>query len=170
MDASTAVAIALACAGVALLLHHGWKHSREDPRTSHAQAESCACVCYFQPKDVSHFETWILVCLTNALSVGLGELLPPPDRSALVCCCSCALALAAALCSAGGLLILLSARLGWRLHSVSNHETWIVVCLTNAASLALLGPLLADAACCYPDGRTVEIGEYIRREPPASMA
>ena len=35
--------------GVLLLLHHGWKHSREDPANSLAQRESCLAVCYFQP-------------------------------------------------------------------------------------------------------------------------
>ena len=145
MDANVAAAIALFGAGGALLLHHGWKHSREDPRTSSAQAESCLCVCYFQPKDVSHFETWIIVCLTNALSICLGTLLS--DEYTTVASFSCALMLSMALCVAGGLLIILSVCYlisfggGWRLHNVSNHETWIVVCLTNATSLLLLARL-----------------------------
>ena len=53
-------------AGVALLLHHGWKHWHDDPATSVAQRESCAAVCYFQPSDVGNFKTcnhemWILL-------------------------------------------------------------------------------------------------------------
>jgi hypothetical protein len=35
--------------GVLLLLHLGWKHSREDPASSLAQRESCLAVCCFQP-------------------------------------------------------------------------------------------------------------------------
>ena len=53
-------------AGAALLLHHGWKHHREDPATSEAQRESCWQVCYFQPSDVGNFkscnhEMWIIL-------------------------------------------------------------------------------------------------------------
>ena len=56
-------------AAIMLLLHHGWKHSQEDPETSHAQQESCPEVCYFQPSDVGNFrtcnhETWIIVCFS----------------------------------------------------------------------------------------------------------
>jgi len=52
--------------GVALLLHHGWKHWHEDPATSLAQRESCPEVCYFQSSDVGNFRTcnhemWILL-------------------------------------------------------------------------------------------------------------
>ena len=56
-------------AAVVLLLHHGWKHARDDPETSRAQQESCPEVCYFQPSDVFNFrtdnhETWIIICFT----------------------------------------------------------------------------------------------------------
>ena len=49
-----------------LLLHHGWKHGREDPATSVAQRESCPEVCYFQLSDVGNFKTcnhemWIIL-------------------------------------------------------------------------------------------------------------
>jgi len=55
-------------AAVLLLLHHGWKHAREDPETSHAQQESCPEVCYFQPSDVGNLRTcshemWIILLL-----------------------------------------------------------------------------------------------------------
>ena len=65
---------------VLLLLHHGWKHSREDPATSLAQRESCEAVCYFQPSDVGNFKTcnhemWILLCFSLALACWLGSLL-----------------------------------------------------------------------------------------------
>jgi hypothetical protein len=51
---------------VILLLHHGYKHSKNSPENSIAQNESCAAVCYFQPSDVCNFrtcnhETWILL-------------------------------------------------------------------------------------------------------------
>lgn len=53
-------------AGAALLLHHGWKHGREDAATSVAQRESCPEVCYFQLSDVGNFKTcnhemWIIL-------------------------------------------------------------------------------------------------------------
>jgi hypothetical protein len=53
---------------VLLLLHHGWKHARDDPETSLAQKESSPEVCYFQTSDVFNFrtinhETWIILCL-----------------------------------------------------------------------------------------------------------
>jgi hypothetical protein len=58
--------VLLFAAGVLLLLHHCWKHARENPETSHAQQESCPAVCYFQLSDVGNFRTcnhemWVLV-------------------------------------------------------------------------------------------------------------
>ena len=55
-------------AAVLLLLHHGYKHAREDPATSLAQQESCPEVCYFQMSDVGNFKTcnhemWIILLL-----------------------------------------------------------------------------------------------------------
>jgi hypothetical protein len=55
-------------AAVLLLLHHGYKHAREDPATSLAQQESCPEVCYFQMSDVGNFRTcshemWIILLL-----------------------------------------------------------------------------------------------------------
>lgn len=66
------VVIGVACvlyaiAGI-LLLHHGWKHS-SDGYDSLAKTEGWPCLCYFQPKDVRNHETWILVCLTNAITL-----------------------------------------------------------------------------------------------------
>ena len=43
--------------GVVLLLHHGWKHAREEAGTSAAQRESCPAVCYFQLSDVGNVRT-----------------------------------------------------------------------------------------------------------------
>ena len=56
--------------GVVLLLHHGWKHALE-PEPSNARRESCAPACYFQLHDISNHETWILICFTNAISLGI---------------------------------------------------------------------------------------------------
>ena len=55
------VALLFIIAAIALLVHHGWKHSQEDPITSHAQRESCVAVGYFQLSDIRNHETWILV-------------------------------------------------------------------------------------------------------------
>ena len=68
--------------GVLLLLHHGWKHSREDPATSHAQRESCPEVCYFQPSDVGNFRTcnhemWIILFFFLSLALWLWSVLDP---------------------------------------------------------------------------------------------
>jgi hypothetical protein len=65
--------VLLFAVGVLLLLHHCWKHARENPETSHAQQESCPAVCYFQLSDVFNFrtsnhETWIIICLVVSWS------------------------------------------------------------------------------------------------------
>jgi len=141
--------IALLCLATALLLHHGWKHASDDPANINAQRESCWLVCYFQPKDIMHFETWIMVCLTNAVSFA--------SASSSLAEILCAVALFLALMLVVTHTVLYSAQslernehllptdtesvdpgtnpLSVLLHNVSNHETWIVVCLTNAASL-----------------------------------
>lgn len=75
MTGAEILALVLLGTALVLLLHHGWHHSF-DPPTSDARRESCALVCYFQLHDISNHETWILVCLTNALSLAvLGPLL-----------------------------------------------------------------------------------------------
>jgi len=71
MDPLTAAAF-FAFVGVLLLLHHGYKHSLEDPATSLAQQESCPEVCYFQLSDVGNVKTcnhemWILLCFALAI-------------------------------------------------------------------------------------------------------
>lgn len=64
-------AAVFAALGLLLLLHHGWKHAREDPATSLAQRESCWQVCYFQRSDVNfrscNHEMWILLFFFLAL-------------------------------------------------------------------------------------------------------
>ena len=74
------LAILLAVLGVGLLLHHGWHHSF-DPENSAARLESCPAVCFFQIPDIANHETWIVVCFTNALSLGV---LAPLLQSAYV--------------------------------------------------------------------------------------
>ena len=69
-----AVFIAIA---VGLLLHHGYKHSR-DLSGSHAKEESCPEVCYFQRSDVCKFsscnhENWILLCFFVGLLMFAGS-------------------------------------------------------------------------------------------------
>ena len=61
------ISIILLGAALILLFHHGWAHSY-DPPNSHARTESCVPVCYFQLSDIANHETWIMVCLTNALT------------------------------------------------------------------------------------------------------
>ena len=34
----------------------------------------------------------------------------------------------------------------FQIPDITNHETWIVVCFTNALSIAVIGPLLAPIA------------------------
>jgi len=71
MEPHIIMAFILLGIALVLLLHHGYKHSQEDPKESDAKKESCGIVCFFQPKDITNHETWILVCLTNALSLGV---------------------------------------------------------------------------------------------------
>jgi len=68
-----ALAVLFFLAAVLLLLHHCWKHAREDPATSIAQRESCIEVCYFQCSDVGNFKTcnhemWIILFFSLALA------------------------------------------------------------------------------------------------------
>jgi hypothetical protein len=63
-------AILLLVVGILLLLHHGYKHM-SDPETSLPHTESCAAVCFFQRSDIRNHETWILICFTNAFSLGV---------------------------------------------------------------------------------------------------
>ena len=60
--------IVFVAAAFALLLHHGWAHN-SDPPDSAAKRESCWPVCFFQPVDVRNHETWILVLLTNGVTL-----------------------------------------------------------------------------------------------------
>jgi hypothetical protein len=163
--------ILLIITGITLLLHHGCKHAADDPATSTAQRESCAAVCYFQPKDIAHFETWILVCLTNGASLAAtssGRSSPAALASIVLLTVAAFLALMLiishlvfwaaterrcerrehllpTICEEGksneGTVSQSNEKLNWLhtlLHNVSNHETWILVCFTNAVSLAVV--------------------------------
>ena len=133
--------------GAALLVHHGWKHARDDPATSNAQRESCALVCYFQPKDIAHFETWIVVCLTNAIAAGpfLAQILCAVAAFLLLVLVMTNVVLCVAKQHAGRLENLEepddskpapnAGVIQSVVHNLSNHETWILVCFTNAARL-----------------------------------
>ena len=68
MLGSEVLAVILMVLGLLLLLHHGWRHSYDAPE-SNARRESCEAACFFQVPDVRNHETWIIVCITNALSL-----------------------------------------------------------------------------------------------------
>lgn len=61
-------AILLFIISILLLLHHAYKHSSDAP-DSLPHMESCIECCYFQPSDISNHETWILICITNAITI-----------------------------------------------------------------------------------------------------
>jgi len=70
MNGCEVLALLLVVIALVLLLHHGYHHSF-DVEDSAAKTESCPEVCYFQIKDISNHETWIVVCVTNALSLAV---------------------------------------------------------------------------------------------------
>jgi len=138
MEPGLILGLCLLLLGVVLLVHHGVHHHSDDPLTSSAQRESCAAVCYFQPKDIAHCETGCLVCLTNALTIGLLAPLCAGDFPgavlngvvAIVLFVLCVFFLA--MCGEEDKCFSPSKR------NVRNHETWVLVCLTNAASFGFL--------------------------------
>jgi hypothetical protein len=128
------VAVVLISAGVLLLLHHGWKHYYEE-EPSHAREESCVCVCYFQIKDISHFETWSVISLTNAFLCLVDSI--SDERRMLLFVLFLVI---------GVVLLFLSCVhcsgnrpvFGCVWHNICNHETWILVCFTGAANVLWL--------------------------------
>jgi hypothetical protein len=128
-------AMVLLCIGILTLLHHGWIHSIGSDENRKAQAESCACACYFQPSDVSHYEVWIFTCFTNALCLSLGIVLTSLQPALLGFYIA-----TIGLCAIGIILVLFYCRTDRKdaVHNVSNHEIWIVLCFTNALSLILV--------------------------------
>ena len=163
--------ILLSTIGTSLLLPHGCKHAADDPATSTAQRESCAVVCYFQPKDIAHFETWIVICVTNGTSLAASGRSSPTASIVLLSVaafltlmlivshvvfwaatetnCDRREHLLPTICEEGksneGTVNRSNEKLTQEtnclhtlLHNVSNHETWILVCFTNAVSLAVV--------------------------------
>lgn len=128
--------------GVFLLLDHYRSHRGD--ASSLAQLESCACVCYFQLSDISSRETWIVVSLTNAISLGISSYIYLPDTLtpaamlAVFFALMCAILFSETCWSQGG-----DDALKHRLTRLRNHETWIVVCFTNAFSIGVIAPLFS---------------------------
>ena len=136
MEWTTVVAFIFICLGLVLLLHHGWTHFYEDEPSS-ARKESCLFVCYFQPKDICHYESWSLISLTNAFWLGLDSTFDSVHSEA------CGV-FAVLFCVLGVLLMLISCVMyregkdavsGYDFKNICNHETWILVCLSNACIL-----------------------------------
>jgi len=69
MEPNILTALLLCCIGAFLLVHHLKKHYN-DEESSAAKTEGFKYFFYFQLKDISNHETWVVVCLTNALSIG----------------------------------------------------------------------------------------------------
>ena len=62
------LAVGLLLLALGLLLHHLWIHSQDNEQSA-AKRESVAALCYFQLHDISNHETWVAVCLTNAITL-----------------------------------------------------------------------------------------------------
>ena len=103
-------------------------------------------VCYFQLRDISHWESWSIICLTNALSMGI---LAPLSVGMESIMSDVHTLFALELFIVG--LILLNIGSVWHLfeespaecrnggglkvHNVCNHETWIFVAFTKGSVL-----------------------------------
>jgi len=141
LEPAIIIAILLFCLGCVLLLHHGWVHSK-DPATSHAKQESCACVCYFQLKDIDHCETWIILCLSNGISIIASTANPAihaePSKTVFIA--------AGAMMVVLGLMMICLLALTFKLDAqhVKNHETWILFLWTNSASIAMINTFLVN--------------------------
>lgn len=134
------IAVMLGAGGLILLLHHGYKHGLEDEAKSSARRESCCIACYFQVKDVVHFETWTAVSFSSALCMVVGNVrLHRPHPSAqdtlevvLECVAGCVLAL---FCVVQHARKGCAAALREVAHNFSNHETWILVAWFGAIAV-----------------------------------
>jgi hypothetical protein len=142
MSPTDVFALILTLVGILLLVHHYWSHN-DDP-DSLAQLESCACVCYFQLSDVSSHETWVVVCFTNAITMGASSFTHAPEITPAM--------LVAIFLVVVGLIILIDQHICDAKHPtlwhfkcahVKNHETWILACFTNALTLGVTAPLLS---------------------------
>jgi hypothetical protein len=145
MDPVIISAIVLFAIALVLLLHHGCHHS-VDREGSSAKRESCWYVCYFQPKDIGHWESWSLICLTNSLTIGvLGPYAAGIDQVSIN---DVHVLLAVELFILGVIFLNVGSvwgvcaespaegreRSGLKLHNICNHETWILVAFTNGLS------------------------------------
>ena len=141
LEPAIIIAILLFCLGCVLLLHHGWVHSK-DPATSHAKQESCACVCYFQLKDIDHCETWIILCLSNGISIIASTANPAihsePSKTVVI--------IAGVALVFLGLIMMCLVALTFELdvQHVKNHETWILFLWTNSAIIAVFNTILVN--------------------------
>jgi len=130
------LAILLFIIGVGLLLHHGWTHYFE-PEPSNARTESCCLVCYFQPKDILHYESWSLICLTSAIWVELASL-SGKDTEFLSVYAVLLVVFGALFAIVGYFHYEEGVERGLKLHNIRNHETWIVLCFVNASIVLIL--------------------------------
>jgi hypothetical protein len=128
------IGVLLIIVGVLLLLHHGWKHHFE-PEPSTARQESCACVCYFQPKDIEHFESWSVVSLVNAFLCVLDPVFDEFHAVLAVFFYILAVLLLFLSCFKCSDSKMFSCCV---LHNICNHETWIVSCFTGAVTVLVL--------------------------------
>jgi len=120
--------------GVGLLLHHGWTHYLE-PEPSNARKESCCLVCYFQPKDILHYESWSLICLTSAFWVVLASV--SGGDSEVLSIYAVLLVVFEAL-FVGYFHYEEGSERGLKLHNSRNHETWLVLCFLNGCVVLVL--------------------------------
>lgn len=134
MEWNLCVAACLLVLGLCLLVHHGFVHYFEDPACSHAQRESCCVACYFQPKDIAHCETWAAICLSNALCFGCLA----PALAGVAVDWGMHQLVGVVLCVLGVIFLIQALHDSFCPQNVRNHETWVLVCLTNAVSMALV--------------------------------
>ena len=122
--------------GTGLLLHHGWTHYFE-PEPSNARNESCCLVCYFQPKDILHYESWSLICLTSAFWVVLASV-SGGDSEVLSVYAVLLVVFGALLAIVGCFQYEEGGERGLKLHNIRNHETWVVLCFVNGGVVFVL--------------------------------
>ena len=122
--------------GTGLLLHHGWTHYFE-PEPSNARNESCCLVCYFQPKDILHYESWSLICLASAFWVVLASV-SGGDSEVLSVYAVLLVVFGTLLAIVGCFQYEEGGERGLKLHNIRNHETWVVLCFVNGGVVFVL--------------------------------
>ena len=121
VDLTFFLALVLFALGISLICRHGLKHWLQPDETD--ETTRCAWACYLQYAEITHVETWTVVCFTNALSFTVLS----PVRLGFE--------LAAGILFIVGIALVAVA--GFTPQNVANHETWIVVCFTNAVIMLL---------------------------------